>query len=49
MSRDVTRVDKQFRKRISRPNKDQRVFSRTADRTHFSNVVDRPKRGGIRL
>lgn len=49
MRRDVTKTDWQRRKRMSSPNKDQRVFSRTADLTHRSNVSDRPKRGGIRL
>ena len=49
MSRDVTRIDRQYRKRIGSPRKDRRVFSRTADGTHRANIADRPKRGGIRL
>lgn len=49
MSRDVTRIDRQGRRRVGSPRRDQRKFSRTADMTHSANVVDRPKRGGIRL
>lgn len=37
------------RKKIHNANKDQRIFSRTADRTRAKNVMARPMRGGIRL
>ncbi len=46
---DVTRTDFHSRKRMGSPRRDQRAFSSTADRTHRVNVVDRPRRGGIRL
>lgn len=37
------------RRQISNVNKDKRVYSRTADKTHKLNVKARPMRGGIRL
>lgn len=37
------------RKKIRNVNKDQKIFSRTADRTRAKNVVARPMRGGIRI
>lgn len=49
MSRDVTRTDYHRRGKIRSPRKDQRVFSRTADRTHRVNADTNPRRGGERL
>lgn len=52
MSKDVTRTgNTKNPKRISSPNKDKRVFSNTAERTHVANTLNtgRPMRGGIRL
>lgn len=30
-------------------SKSKRLFERTASRTHYKNIQDRPMRGGIRL
>lgn len=52
MRREVTAtMSNDRRKKISHPNRDQRVFSRTADKIHSANVVGatRVMRGGIRL
>jgi len=51
-NRDVTLAGhSNYRHKVRKVHKDQRIFSGTADRTHVVNTMQpaRPMRGGIRL